>query len=84
MDILRGIALIWVLHDRGRIVGSIVPEASLCAFAIVKAVLAAAVEKIQICWAAAPHSADSNWWKAYGCGSHLVIGPCYDDGQNRN
>uniref|UniRef100_A0A915JF73 Secreted protein n=1 Tax=Romanomermis culicivorax TaxID=13658 RepID=A0A915JF73_ROMCU len=82
MGILRGVALTYVLHDHGHIVGSIVPVASPCVVVIVEAVLAAAVGKTQNCWAATPNFVGGNQWKVYGCGSSLVIGPCCGGSQS--
>uniref|UniRef100_A0A915I4Y5 Uncharacterized protein n=1 Tax=Romanomermis culicivorax TaxID=13658 RepID=A0A915I4Y5_ROMCU len=56
----------------------------LRAWWIAEVVLGVAVEKRRICWAAVPCFVGGDPWKAYSGGSHLVIGPCYGQGQNGN
>uniref|UniRef100_A0A915KV18 Uncharacterized protein n=1 Tax=Romanomermis culicivorax TaxID=13658 RepID=A0A915KV18_ROMCU len=82
MGILWGIAVIYILHGRGRIIGLIAPGESLCAVATVGVVVAMAVEKRQICWAAMPNFAGCGQLKVCGRDSRPMIGPCYGGGQN--
>uniref|UniRef100_A0A915IF12 Uncharacterized protein n=1 Tax=Romanomermis culicivorax TaxID=13658 RepID=A0A915IF12_ROMCU len=74
--------MIYVLHGRGCIFGSIAPGASLCVVATAEVVLAVAVEKRQIYGAeAVPIFAGGNQLKVCSCDSGPVIGPCYGDCQ---
>uniref|UniRef100_A0A915JLN3 Uncharacterized protein n=1 Tax=Romanomermis culicivorax TaxID=13658 RepID=A0A915JLN3_ROMCU len=78
---LRGVAMIDVLHGRGHIVGSIAPVASQWAVATVVGVLTAAVENKQICCSPASNFEVGDQWRVYGPDSGLVIDPCYGGGQ---
>uniref|UniRef100_A0A915HXB1 Uncharacterized protein n=1 Tax=Romanomermis culicivorax TaxID=13658 RepID=A0A915HXB1_ROMCU len=74
----------YVLHGRSCIVGSIAPGASLCVVGTVGVVLAVAVEKRRIYWAAAPNFVGGGQLKVCGRDSGPVISPCYGGGQNND
>uniref|UniRef100_A0A915L2L4 Uncharacterized protein n=1 Tax=Romanomermis culicivorax TaxID=13658 RepID=A0A915L2L4_ROMCU len=82
MKIPGDVAVIYVLHGCSRIIGSIAPGAFLCAVMAARVVLAVAVEKRQIYWAAAPNFADGDQLKLCGGDSGPVISMCCGDGQN--
>uniref|UniRef100_A0A915K427 Uncharacterized protein n=1 Tax=Romanomermis culicivorax TaxID=13658 RepID=A0A915K427_ROMCU len=84
MKIPRDLAVIYVLHGGGRNIGLSALEASLCAVAAAEVVLAVAVGKRRIYWAAAPNFVDGDQLKVCVCDSGPVIGPCCGNGQNGN
>uniref|UniRef100_A0A915HZE0 Uncharacterized protein n=1 Tax=Romanomermis culicivorax TaxID=13658 RepID=A0A915HZE0_ROMCU len=56
--------------------------ASLCVVATAEVVLAVAVEKRRIYWAAVPNFAGGDQLKVCSCDSSPMIGPCSGDGHN--
>uniref|UniRef100_A0A915IIV6 Uncharacterized protein n=1 Tax=Romanomermis culicivorax TaxID=13658 RepID=A0A915IIV6_ROMCU len=82
MKVPWGVAMIYILRDRSRIIESIAPEASLWVVAAVEVVLTVGVERRRIYWVAAPNFVGSNPLKLCSRDSRPVIGLCYGYGQN--